>query len=128
MRGMNRLANCHNKYQGDSRKVLCVCSAALLRSPTAAFVLSQQPFNFNTRSAGLSTEFALIPVDNVLLEWCDQIVCMEPEQEETLKTMTTKPIVCLNIEDSYEYRDPELMILIKENYDQKTGRTNELSS
>ena len=47
MSKMNRLANTQNKYQGKYKKVLCVCSAGLLRSPTAALVLSQEPFNFN---------------------------------------------------------------------------------
>ena len=65
---MNRLANTHNHYQGDAKRVLCVCSAGLLRSPTAAFVLSQEPFGFNTRAAGIAEDFALIVVDDVLLE------------------------------------------------------------
>ena len=49
---MNRLGNSKNPYQGDFKKVLCVCSAGLLRSPTAAWVLSNAPFNFNTREIG----------------------------------------------------------------------------
>ena len=116
MSTMNRLANCHNKYQGNFKKVLCVCSAGLLRSPTVAFVLSQEPFNFNTRCAGLSDEFALIPVDKVLLEWADEIVCMEKKQEKVLRSQTTKPIVCLEIEDSFEYRDPDLVGLVRKKY------------
>lgn len=113
---MNRLANCHNKYQGDTKKVLCVCSAGLLRSPTAAVVLSQEPFNFNTRAAGMSAEFALVPVDKVLLEWADEIVCMEPEHAEILSTLTDKPIICLGISDNFSYRDPVLMGLISKSY------------
>ena len=56
---MNRLANSSNRYQGEYKRVLCVCSAGLLRSPTAALVLSQEPYNFNTRAAGLDEAFAL---------------------------------------------------------------------
>jgi predicted protein tyrosine phosphatase len=114
---MNRLENCHNRWQGGFKKVLCVCSAGLLRSPTTAFVLSQEPYNFNTRCAGLTNEFALIPVDEVLLEWADEIVCMELKQKRVLEKMTKKPVVCLNIEDSFAYRDPILMSLIKKQYD-----------
>lgn len=33
-----------NSYQGDYRKVLCVCAGGRLRSPTAAVVLSQAPY------------------------------------------------------------------------------------
>ena len=113
---MNRLANSHNKWQGEYKKVLCVCSAGLLRSPTTAFVLSQEPFNFNTRCAGLTPEFALIPVDEVLLEWADEIVCMDQKQERELKLRTQKPVICLGIPDNFEYRNPELIELIKTQY------------
>ncbi len=110
----NRLANCKNHYQGTAKKVLCVCSAGLLRSPTAALVLSQDPFNFNTRAAGLSGEYALIPVDDVLIEWADEIICMDLQQSSDLEKMTTKPIYSLNIPDNFRYRDPELIKLITE--------------
>lgn len=49
---MNRIANASNKFQGSYKRVLCVCSAGLLRSPTAALVLSKDPYNFNTRACG----------------------------------------------------------------------------
>lgn len=114
---MNRIANAHNKWQGEYKKVLCVCSAGLLRSPTTAFVLSQEPYNFNTRCAGLTPEFALIPVDEVLLEWADEIVCMDRRQEAGLKGITQKPVVCLDIPDNFEYRNPHLIELIKTQYD-----------
>lgn len=113
---MNRIANCTNPYQGKFKKVLCVCSAGLLRSPTVAFVLSQEPYNFNTRACGMVEEFALIPLDEVLLHWADEIVCMEPKQEALLKEMTDKPILCLGIPDSFAYRDGLLIQLIRENY------------
>lgn len=122
---MNRLANCHNQYQGKFKRVLCVCSAGLLRSPTAAFVLSQEPFNFNTRAAGLTKEFALIPVDSVLLDWADEVVCMDAEQKEQLEKMLDEaadtPVINLDIEDSYRYRDPELMEKIKQAYNRETA-------
>ena len=51
---MNRIANSTNPFQKDYKRVLCVCSAGLLRSPTAAYVLSQAPYNYNTRAAGLT--------------------------------------------------------------------------
>lgn len=119
---MNRLANSSNQFQGKYKRVLCVCSAGLLRSPTTAVVLSQDPYNFNTRAAGLEASFALIPVDRVLLEWAQEIVCMTEEQKEVLEAKlkaiekTTK-VIALNIEDSFEYRNPKLIQLIKERYD-----------
>ena len=118
---MNRLGNCTNPYQGATKKVLCVCSAGLLRSPTAAVVLSQEPFNYNTRAAGISTEYALVQVDDVLLTWADEIVCMDSNQQTQLQFKLSKlgldtEVINLNIEDSFAYRDPELMGIIKENY------------
>lgn len=119
---MNRLANCKNPYQGPYKKVLCVCSAGLLRSPTAAVVLSQEPFNHNTRAVGLSEDYALIPIDNVLLEWADEIVCMELKQVEFLSKTTKKPVRCLEIPDLFAYRDPTLMRMIAENYTKLDSR------
>ena len=59
----NRLGNVNNGFQGKFRRALCVCSAGLLRSPTLAEILSQAPYNFNTRAVGITKEFALIPID-----------------------------------------------------------------
>ena len=122
---MNRLANADNRYQGKFKRVLCVCSAGLLRSPTAAWVLAQEPYNCNTRAAGLTPEFALVPVDKVLLHWADLIVCMSGEQADDLQDLLDnmqeeKPIISLNIPDMYGYRDPELVELIKSAYDEAT--------
>ena len=124
---MNRLANCTNRYQGEYKRVLCVCSAGLLRSPTAAFVLSQEPYNFNPRAAGLNPEFALVPVDRVLLEWADEIVVMSAQQAEQIRAMLEdeKPIVVLRIPDNFRYRDPELIQLIRESYDKHTKELSE---
>lgn len=116
---MNRLANAHNPYQGKYKRVLCVCSAGLLRSPTAAYVLSHEPYNYNTRAAGLTAEFALVPVDRVLLDWADEIVCMTSDQAEKIREQLEedKPIVVLNVPDIYGYRDPDLIESIKSSYD-----------
>lgn len=118
----NRSYNMSNPAQGDYKRVLCVCSAGLLRSPTAALVLSQKPFNFNTRAAGVEKDYALIVVDEYLYHWADEIVCMSQEQVEKIERDFGhgKTVVCLDIPDSYEYRDPELMLLIKKSYDAKT--------
>lgn len=112
----NRLYNATNPYQGKFKRILCVCSAGLLRSPTAALVLSQEPYNLNTRAAGLDKGHALILVDEILLHWANGIVCMTEDQEVSLKKLTKKPVMCLKIEDSYAYRDPKLIELIETQY------------
>lgn len=114
---MNRLANATNPYQGKTKKVLCLCSAGLLRSPTAAFVLSIDPFNYNTRAAGVTEEYALIPVDDVLLNWADEIVVMEPWMSGYVGDHLDKTVI-LNVKDTYAYRDPELIKEIIKQYNE----------
>lgn len=124
LKNLNRLANCKNGFQGNTKKVLCVCSAGLLRSPTAAVVLSQPPFNYNTRAAGVSSEFALVPVDEVLVAWADEIVCMEEWQRNAIQedfNTEGKKIIVLDVDDCYEYRHPELMEQIKSKYNMATA-------
>ena len=116
----NRLGNCHNMYQGGSKRVLTVCSAGLLRSPTTAWVLSNAPWNFNTRACGYNDEYALIILDDVLVEWADEIVVMDQRQEAIVygmlkqSTRPEKPVHVLNIPDNYGFREPELVEIIKE--------------
>lgn len=114
----NRLYNATNPAQGEFKRVLCVCSAGLLRSPTAAVVLSQDPFNFNTRAAGIEKSFALVPVDEVLVTWAQEVVVMTRQHRDSFLNYydDVRPIKVLNIQDDYEYRDPELMRLIAERY------------
>ena len=50
----NRLHNVRNPNQGPAKRVLCLCSAVLLRSPTVAWVLGKAPYDYNTRAAGTS--------------------------------------------------------------------------
>lgn len=111
---LNRLANAQNPYQGNMKKVLCVCSAGLLRSPTIAYILSLYPFGFNTRACGISTEYALIPLDDVLLTWADEIVCVERQHAEQIKEMLNslekvKPVHLVPTPDIYETRTPKLV-------------------
>lgn len=112
----NRKYNVANPSQGIYKRVLCVCSAGLLRSPTTALVLSKAPYNYNTRAVGISQEYALFPIDEVHIEWADEIVCMEKEHLTYLKKVTKKPIICLDIPDMYGYRNLKLIKLIKERY------------
>lgn len=113
-----------NSFQGDYKRVLTVCSANMLRSPTIAHILSADPFNFNTRSAGTES-YALIPVTEDLLLWADEIVCADTEhamwvRNKMMEWTIDKPIINLEIPDNYEYRNPKLIEMIKERYEQKS--------
>lgn len=111
-----------NSFQGDYKRVLCVCSAGILRSATAAHILCQEPYNFNTRNVG-TAPYALIPLTEDVLQWADEIICMEAEHAIAVKMkleemMYTKRVITLDIEDIYEYRDPELVRLIQTKYNE----------
>lgn len=117
----NKLYNTKNPAQGEYKKVLCLCSAGLLRSPTTALVLSQEPFNYNTRAAGVVSDYALITVDGYLVSWADEVVVMTQEHKAVMEAAgCDKPIVCLDIPDEFSYRDPELMKMIAERYTELT--------
>lgn len=61
--------------------------------------------------------YALIPLTEVLIEWADEIVTMTDWQTQKVKSVARgKPILCLNIPDSFSYRDSELQLLIEQNY------------
>lgn len=122
----NQLGNAHNKYQGERLRVLCVCSAGLLRSPTIAVILADE-FGWNTRSCGVSTEFALIPISEVLVEWAQYIVFADNEHfdatENYREKLKGKDFNILEIPDEYEYMDDGLVDLIKEKIYKATAYT-----
>lgn len=118
MSTMNRLATTKNPFQTDAKKVLCCCSAGLLRSPTMANVLHKE-FGYNTRVCGLTKEYALIPIDDVLVHWADEIVVAESwmvHEIENRFDVGNIPVLCLSIPDDFEWMDPKLQELIKERY------------
>ena len=111
----NRLANVKNEFQTDRKRVLCVCSAGLLRSPTAAWILSNDPFDFNTRAVGISIEYALIPIDDAHIYWADEIVCMDEQQKNYIKNsnfLENKPVHVLNVPDNFSYKEQPLVRIL----------------
>ena len=126
----NQLGVLFNAYQGKHKKVLTVCSAGCLRSPTASHILSSEPWNFNTRCAGTSSEYAIIPVTEALIVWADVILVMEQSQWNHIMAMQNKlaqevdvmfdyeykPMYNLEIEDEFDYRNPKLVEIMKEKF------------
>lgn len=113
----NQLANARNPYQGPQDKVLCLCSAGLLRSATIADILVKSG-KYNVRNAGCSQEYALIPLSEALLYWCDTIVVVEEWREyieDALKAYGhERKVVSLDIPDEYSRNDPVLVEIIKQ--------------
>lgn len=118
----NQLANTGNRFQTDATKVLCVCSAGLLRSPTLANVLHQE-YGCNTRACGTNEEFALIPMSEALIAWADLIVFVEKHLFDNLSKEVLETIekhgtqhICLNIPDRFPWNDEELRDLLYAQY------------
>lgn len=114
---LNRLHNATNPFQGTKKKILCVCSAGLLRSPSLATILGWPEYGFNTRAAGIEESYALIPVDKVLLKWADVILCVENSVKLSLVGKfgdyimrdCSATILTLDIPDNFGYMDPKLV-------------------
>lgn len=125
---MNALHNVTNPYQGKEKRVLCLCSASLLRSQTLATVLYEK-YGYNTRSAGVS-DYALIPVSTALLKWADEIICVEQDvfdllmndldkyEETNNERIELQNIIVLDIPDIYERMNPTLQRIIIEQYEE----------
>lgn len=125
----NKLHNLSNPYQGGNKKVLTVCSAGLLRSPTMAVVLNRE-FGYNCRSCGVDDRYALVPFSHALHQWADEIVVAEQWMKNEIESMVRAlaeemsldyedikvPINCLNIRDAYAYMDEKLQDLIVVKY------------
>ena len=113
-----------NIYQGYQTRLLFVCTAGLLRSPTCAIIGAQ--LGFNTRSAGSEDQYALIPVTWNLIQWANFIIFVEQknydevlekfsENEIAIGTIKEKARVW-DIPDNYEYMEKMLVFKIKEKF------------
>jgi len=122
---LNQLSNTDNKYQTEAKRVLCVCSAGMLRSPTLANILHKE-YGYNTRACGSSKPWALIPITEALIVWADQIVFvnkdnyleLDQEERDCIKE-TGADVVHLNIEDDFPWNDTSLVQQLKHEYSTK---------
>lgn len=117
----NQLYNIHNQSQGNTKKVLCVCSAGLLRSATLQNFLIKE-YGYNVRNCGTEESYALIPISEALVLWADEIVFVNRENHNTVKEDLDKmsishKVKILDIPDMYNFNDPELLKIIKLQYE-----------
>lgn len=107
-------------------KVLFVCTANKLRSPTAEDVFRDFP-GIEAVSAGTDAE-APRPLTKELVASADLIFAMENHHRERIrKKYKQRPadsrIVTLHIPDEYERGDPELVALLKEKVEPRLSDT-----
>jgi len=98
-------------------RILFICEANRLRSPTAETIFSGYP-DVEARSAGIGKE-ATVPVSAELLDWADLIFVMEKRHRNIIHSRfkeiyLRKRIICLYIPDEFEFMDPELVSLLEE--------------
>ena len=101
----------------DRIRTLFVCRYNQRRSATAERVFAKDP-SLDVRSAGTSDE-ALVPVNERMLEWADIIFVMDDDQQRAMTRMFPghpglDRLVCLDILDRYHFLDPELVALLTE--------------
>ena len=106
-----------NYAQGSRKRLLFVCSAEMLRSPTGAAVATS--LGYNARSCGTGN-YALIQLSANLVYWAQKIYFVNQENyweatnmlfestEDVLALLKDKAHV-LDIPDQYNYMDPELV-------------------
>ncbi len=96
-------------------KILAVCSQNEWRSPTAEHIYRGDP-RADVRSAGTSN-IARHTITQKDVDWADHILVMEPEHREQIGMKFGRKyyrkIKILNILVSYQYMDPELVMLLK---------------
>jgi len=126
----NRLWNSTNPNQGDRPRVLVVCSAGLLRSPTVAWILGNEPFNMNARAVGSTKTFALIPVDEVLLNWAQILVFVNEENFQEVSRdfpvsmedmQLEKTVIVLDLPDVFTTFNPQLVDIATQQLTQALG-------
>jgi predicted protein tyrosine phosphatase len=98
------------------KRVLFICGKARRRSPTAAHIFASG-FGMETDAAGLSDD-ADMPLSVEEIGWATHIAVMEKSQLARLRRKYAKyiggrRIVCLDIADTYEFMQPELVELLK---------------
>jgi predicted protein tyrosine phosphatase len=97
-------------------KMLFICSANRLRSPTAEAIFSLIE-GIEAMSAGTNPD-AENPVSGDIIEWADIVFVMEQAHRRKLqrkfaRLLLTKKIVVLGIPDNYDYMDTELIQILK---------------
>jgi predicted protein tyrosine phosphatase len=82
-------------------------------------VLSNPPYNFNTRAVGLNKEYALTPIDEALVFWADDVIVMDEQMRREIETIIEMSrwkedfeapnIYVWKIPDMFNFRDPALV-------------------
>ena len=98
------------------KRALFICTQNRLRSPTAEQVFASWP-DVETDSAGLGND-ATTPLSSEQIAWATIIFVIEKAHRNKLsqkfrRYLNNKRIICLDIQDEYEFMDPVLITILK---------------
>jgi predicted protein tyrosine phosphatase len=95
--------------------ILVVCSKNLKRSPTAEEMYKNDQ-RCNVRAVGTSPK-AERKISFADLSWADLVLCMEQKHKRMIEQQFGKnnlpELQVLDIEDKYEFMDPELVDMLR---------------
>jgi len=96
--------------------LLFICSRNKWRSATAEAIYKNHP-EYSVRSAGTEPS-AIVRVNAGLIAWAEIIFVMEKVHKQRLiekfqEELIDKKIVILDIDDDYQFMDPELVEMIR---------------
>ncbi|HQV99872.1 MAG TPA: hypothetical protein PLZ91_06090, partial [Bacteroidia bacterium] len=115
-RGFDYVNNKLNLLMYQQPNILVVCGRNKKRSRTAEHIFKNDS-RFKIRSVGLSPSSDRKISENDL-RWANIVFVMEQDQREKIwdiyKNITLPNIEVLNIEDDYEFMDPELIEMLTE--------------
>ncbi|SDQ00772.1 Predicted protein tyrosine phosphatase [Mucilaginibacter sp. OK268] len=95
--------------------LLFICSKNQWRSPTAELLFKNHPVH-QAYSAGTSDK-ARIRISQKMIDRADVIFVMERKHQQLLKQrfdITDKLLIVLDIEDNYQFNDPELVEILED--------------
>ena len=101
-------------------RILFVCTVNRMRSATASEIYKDDQ-RFDMDSAGTDRN-AAVPLEEWHMEWADAIVVMEKHHRNVIRARfpqlyDRKPVVCLYIEDIYDFMQPELIAILREKFE-----------
>jgi predicted protein tyrosine phosphatase len=100
----------------NTPNILVVCSKNKKRSRTAESIYKNDS-RFNIRSVGLSPKSPR-KINDKDITWADSILVMMPEHRSRIKqkymNIDLPEIIVLEIQDIYDYMNPELIELLEE--------------
>jgi predicted protein tyrosine phosphatase len=106
------------------KNILFICGKNKLRSPTAEAVFSSWP-GIETDSAGVSADADVVVSQEQVL-WADIICVMEKSHRSKLSSklasaLKGKKVICLDIPDTFDYMQPELVRLLESKMKPRIG-------